>query len=474
MSYIGNSLAQGLISGANIEDGSIDTPDLKDGAVTTAKLGTVTQLKSNITNLVFKTGASDTTAVTIDTSQNVGVGVTPSAWSGSKALQLLSTVIYNNTNNNSFFGANYYYNGTDNKYINTAAAAAYGQVDGSHRWFSAASGTAGATVIFTQAMTLSNSSSNTTLEVAGQNVINNTVMLRLNNVYYNNWDLINDSNLRFVRGSSEYARITSDGNFGIGTTSPSSKFEVKLTTNDYGYFSNTGDNNTGVRLQNTGRSYGIFVDGGSGASNGLRFYDFTAGADRMRLSSGGEFSIGKTQASESAQTGSGYGFASPSFDPFFSIVNANASGGNACIYLNRRTTGTLIAFGTNNGTGFTTVGSITHNGSNTAYNTASDYRLKDSVAPMTGALAKVVLLKPCTYTWKSTGANGQGFIAHELQEVFPDAVVGEKDALDKNGDIAPQSIDTSFLVATLTAAIQEQQAIITSLTTRITALEGVN
>jgi hypothetical protein len=91
---------------------------------------------------------------------------------------------------------------------------------------------------------------------------------------------------------------------------------------------------------------------------------------------------------------------------------------------------------------------------------------------MTGALAKVALLKPCTYKWNSSGSNGQGFIAHELAEVVPECVTGEKDAVDAEGKIKPQGVDTSFLVATLTAAIQEQQALITQLTARITALEG--
>ena len=107
----------------------------------------------------------------------------------------------------------------------------------------------------------------------------------------------------------------------------------------------------------------------------------------------------------------------------------------------------------------------------TAYVTTSDYRLKENVQPMTGALAKVALLKPVTYKWKIDGIDGQGFIAHELQAVVPDCVAGEKDAIDANGNPKYQGIDTSFLVATLTAAIQEQQAFITSLTARIEALE---
>lgn len=110
-------------------------------------------------------------------------------------------------------------------------------------------------------------------------------------------------------------------------------------------------------------------------------------------------------------------------------------------------------------------------GLTTSYVTSSDYRAKENVAPMQNALASVLQLKPVTYTWKIDGANGQGFIAHELQEVVPDAVVGKKDAVDAEGKPQYQGIDTSFLVATLTAAIQEQQALITSLTDRITALE---
>jgi trimeric autotransporter adhesin len=118
------------------------------------------------------------------------------------------------------------------------------------------------------------------------------------------------------------------------------------------------------------------------------------------------------------------------------------------------------------------VGQIFTTDTATSYVTSSDYRLKENVQPMTGALAKVSQLKPCTYTWKSSGSAGQGFIAHELQEVVPEGVYGEKDGVDKDGNPEYQGIDTSFLVATLTAAIQEQQAIITDLKARIEILEA--
>jgi hypothetical protein len=98
---------------------------------------------------------------------------------------------------------------------------------------------------------------------------------------------------------------------------------------------------------------------------------------------------------------------------------------------------------------------------------------------MTGALAKVALLKPCTYKWNCDGSDGQGFIAHELAEVVPQCVSGEKDAVETYTDEegveqtrpVHQGVDTSFLVATLTAAIQELKAINDAQASRIETLE---
>ena len=144
---------------------------------------------------------------------------------------------------------------------------------------------------------------------------------------------------------------------------------------------------------------------------------------------------------------------------------------------NGSTTGTYAILFTNpNGI----VGSIQTSASSTSYVTSSDYRLKENVAPMTSALATVSALKPVTYTWKADGSQGQGFIAHELQAIVPEAVTGEKDAVetytDEDGNeqtrIKPQGIDTSFLVATLTAAIQELKAELDTTKARLAALEA--
>ena len=117
-------------------------------------------------------------------------------------------------------------------------------------------------------------------------------------------------------------------------------------------------------------------------------------------------------------------------------------------------------------------GQISFTGTTTTYGTSSDYRLKENVQPMQGALATVARLKPVTYKWKVDGSEGQGFIAHELQEVIPDGVYGEKDGINDRGEPEYQSVDASFLVATLTAAIQEQQAIITQLQADVAALKA--
>jgi len=115
------------------------------------------------------------------------------------------------------------------------------------------------------------------------------------------------------------------------------------------------------------------------------------------------------------------------------------------------------------------VGSITTTTTATAFNTSSDYRLKTNVQPMVGALDKLSKLKPCTYNWITDNSEGQGFIAHELAEVVPQCVTGEKDAVDAEGKPVYQGIDTSFLIATLTAAIQELNAKVTALEAQLGA-----
>ena len=137
--------------------------------------------------------------------------------------------------------------------------------------------------------------------------------------------------------------------------------------------------------------------------------------------------------------------------------------------LNRDTTNGEIAVFYRNSTN---VGNISVTTTATTYNSGSDYRLKENIEPMVGALDKVAQLNPVTFNWKADGSEGHGFIAHELQAVVPECVTGEKDAVNEDGTPKYQGIDPSKMVGILTAAIQEQQAIITDLKARIEVLEN--
>ena len=116
------------------------------------------------------------------------------------------------------------------------------------------------------------------------------------------------------------------------------------------------------------------------------------------------------------------------------------------------------------------VGTISTSGSSTAYNTSSDYRLKENVEPVEGAAARVLQLKPVRFNFiADPDTVVDGFIAHEAQEVVPECVTGEKDAVDDEGNPVYQGIDQSKIVPLLTAALQEALVKIEILEARLTA-----
>jgi len=107
--------------------------------------------------------------------------------------------------------------------------------------------------------------------------------------------------------------------------------------------------------------------------------------------------------------------------------------------------------------------------------TFSDYRLKENVKTVSGALNKVLKLNPVTFTWKKTGKSGVGFIAHELQQVLPQSVTGIKDEKNAAGSPLHQLVEASSatLIATLTAAIQELNTKVVELEAKLKSA-GVN
>lgn len=192
---------------------------------------------------------------------------------------------------------------------------------------------------------------------------------------------------------------------------------------------------------------------------------FSSPTERMRIDSSGNLLVGTTSSS-----GLYNGTASTDGAAFTSSGDLSIQrSSNVNLFLSKKTgftQGALVNFYAAG----TFTGAISTNGTTTTYGTSSDYRLKENIQPMTGALATVLQLKPCTYDWIVDKSKGQGFIAHELQAIVPECVTGQKDAVDSKGKPVYQGIDTSFLVATLTAAIQEQQALITTLQSQVAAL----
>jgi hypothetical protein len=259
--------------------------------------------------------------------------------------------------------------------------------------------------------------------------------------------------------------IDTSQNVGIGEATPAGSA-------GYTQLVVRGSSGAELSLKGGTTQYGyMYVDSGgfriinpqSGASSGTMQFS-TSNTERMRITSDGIVWVG---ASSGAWQGR-LSIQSNSDTSYYPIaINNTAAGTGSFViqdfYRNATRTGTITATGTA-----------------TAYNTSSDYRLKEDVQPMTNALATVSALKPVTYKWKLDGSNGQGFIAHELAGIVPDAVSGEKDAVenytDENGNeqtrIVPQGVDTSYLVATLTAALQELNAKVEAQAVRIAELEG--
>jgi hypothetical protein len=247
---------------------------------------------------------------------------------------------------------------------------------------------------------------------------------------------------------------------GGGTANVSTLSEIGFT---YGTTSAYGETNAPTTI-------GYQLTSGSGFTKGALTFctrdvtTDTAPTERMRIDSSGNLLVGTTTASvqklriDGAQGG-------------IFVTNDDLNHYSYSALSKSASASTHYVLGVLNSAG-STIGSITHNNTNTAYATSSDYRLKENIEPMTGALNVIQSLKPVTYKWKSTGKTSQGFIAHELQAVVPECVIGEKDAVDDEGNPKYQGIDTSFLVATLTAAIQELKAIVDAQAVRIAALEA--
>jgi hypothetical protein len=177
----------------------------------------------------------------------------------------------------------------------------------------------------------------------------------------------------------------------------------------------------------------------------------------MRIDSGGDVLFNTTGVPNGTSIyGAGFIKSSNSRMIFSTATNVTSSG-------------SLCAFYNPNGL----VGTISTSGSATAYNTSSDYRLKENVVSLTGAADRILQLKPSRFNFiADPDTEVDGFIAHEAQAVVPECVTGIKDEVDEDGNPVYQGIDQSKLVPLLTAALQEALTKIEALEARLTALEA--
>tara|TARA_Y100001968_G_scaffold295830_1_gene303556 strand:- start:67 stop:885 length:819 start_codon:yes stop_codon:yes gene_type:complete len=236
-------------------------------------------------------------------------------------------------------------------------------------------------------------------------------------------------------------------------------FNIKNTDTTNGnqssiIFRDSGDNSTsGIFGFNTDHS-----DGEGFMKFGTRNSSGTFG-ERMRIDSSGNVLVGTTSSFGTSGITLGAN----------NVLYSAAAGQNVANFQRYTSDGELVRFGREG----TTVGSITVSSSATAFNTSSDYRLKENVTNVTDGITRVKQLSPKRFNFiADADTTVDGFLAHEAQTVVPEAITGTKDEVDDNGDAVMQQIDQAKLVPLLTAALQEAIAKIETLETKVAALEG--
>ena len=263
-------------------------------------------------------------------------------------------------------------------------------------------------------------------------------------------------------GGVTRATVDSSGRMLLGTTDVGASGVDNLILNRSG--------NGGLTIRNGVNNNGniFFSDGTSGAAEYAGYFQYqhsqdtlvigTSGSERMRINSGGRVLIGTN---------------TPVANGVFEVVGN--IGFNDCLVGYRRTNDdtsnrAFTRFQSSNGT---QIGFIGMGASSVSYNTSSDYRMKENVVAISDGITRLKTLKPSRFNFLSdTSATLDGFLAHEVSSIVPEAITGEKDAVDSDDKPIYQGIDQSKLVPLLTAALQEAIAKIEVLETKVAALEA--
>jgi hypothetical protein len=415
--------------------------------------------------LTTQTGGGPLTErLRIDNQGNLGLGVTPSAWSSdTKAIQI-SSVSLSSTGNSAQYMQNGYYN-AGYKYVGTGNAVLYEQnkFNGSHNWFTAPSGTAGDAISFTQAMTLD---ANAALILDGgtgkgritleNGATANTIFSTL--TAFGAYNILRNraSQHQWLDGAGTQAMtLDASGNLGVGTTSASERLVVSNTYRDVSSAEFTQIIRS-TSSQATGRGGSLGFEGiftgtsptsfagllgakenstDNNSSGYLAFLTRANGSaivEKARIDSSGNLLVGTTASSPNP----GF-FVSPL--GYMTLGNNAQASGFAFVSFDRS--------GTN-------IGSITQSGTTAVlYNVMSDQRAKENIQDAAPASSLIDALQVRQYDWKSDGSHQRyGFIAQELVTVAPEAVHQPADPEEM------MAVDYSKLVPMLVKEIQSLRA----------------
>ena len=236
--------------------------------------------------------------------------------------------------------------------------------------------------------------------------------------------------------------LDASGNLGVGTSSPYSPNGKNLNLND------AGGTIARLTLSVSGaKSYSV----SSTSDSALTFYDNTAGSERARIDSSGSWLVAKTASNSTTP-----GFEVRKVDASTTTMYVTTPGYYSALFNRQSDDGETIVFQRQN----SSVGTISVTTTATAYNTSSDYRLKNITGPVTNSGAYIDSLKPVEGTWKANGSAFVGLLAHEAQEVSRTSVAtGEKDGEQMQG----MDYSNSEFIANIIAELQSLRARVASL-----------